>query len=416
MGIRRTKAGTYILEIYYSKEVQLIIGTSKRYKKTFKTYQEAVKAEKKEKNKIDKVKKENNARALEVKGNEKFSKFYQEVWLDMYIAGSTGHTKKAPSQITVKNTKDIFRLHILPVFGKYSLNWLNDNKDFVLRQLTVLSRDYANIKVVKGYFNQVFELAELLDYIEYNRIAKVVQYVSAPKKQMLKEKRQVQGRSSMTAEQLISWLDVIKKEYQQGIISMQDYVLFLLTLNLGNRKSESYALQWKHVLFEDKQILLVQNLSKTKELKSTKGQKKTKIILSEFLIQLLKKWKLQQANELKKIGIKQDSEQFLFTYSDRLGNINVPLHIDYLNYRLNSIYRRNPFLVKASPHKLRHTFSTLAREGGASMAEISEALTHSDLKTTEVYVNTPNVVSLSAHEKFEERIKQARMKSRKNRS
>lgn len=416
MGIRRTKAGTYILEIYYPKEVQLIVGANKRYKKTFKTFQEAINAEKKEQNKIDKVKKENSPRALEIKGNENFFKFYKEIWLDMYIAGSTGHLKKVPSQVTINNTKDIFRLHILPIFGKYSLNWLNDNKDFVLRQLTILSRDYANIKVVKGYFNQVFELAELLDYIEYNRIAKVVHYVSAPKKQMLKEKRQVQGQSSMNAKELIQWLDVVKREYQQGILSMQDYVLFILTLNLGDRKSESYALQWKHILFEENQILLVQNLAKNKKIKSTKGRKQTKIILPIFLILLLKKWKLQQAYELKKAGIKQTDEQFLFTYADRKGNINVPLHIDYLNYRLNSIYRRNSFLVKISPHKLRHTFSTLAREGGASMEEISEALTHSDLRTTEVYVNTPSVVSLSTHEKFEERINQERMKSKKNRS
>ncbi|XCJ18987.1 Hypothetical protein ABNV54_00520 [Enterococcus faecalis] len=33
-------------------------------------------------------------------------------------------------------------------------------------------------------------------------------------------------------------------------------------------------------------------------------------------------------------------------------------------------------------HKLRHTFSTLAYEGGATMEQISRALTHSDTKTT----------------------------------
>ncbi|MBO0420625.1 tyrosine-type recombinase/integrase [Vagococcus fluvialis] len=74
--------------------------------------------------------------------------------------------------------------------------------------------------------------------------------------------------------------------------------------------------------------------------------------------------------------------------------------IDYLNYRINSIRRRHPELVKLNPHKLRHTFSTLAREGGASIADISLALIHSDVRTTEIYVNTPNIVDLTKFNSF----------------
>ncbi|WP_258379237.1 tyrosine-type recombinase/integrase [Enterococcus plantarum] len=107
--------------------------------------------------------------------------------------------------------------------------------------------------------------------------------------------------------------------------------------------------------------------------------------------------------------MKQTSDQFLFTYTDRKGNINVPVHIDYLNYRINSVKRRHQHLAHATPHKLRHTFSTLAYEGGASTEQISRALTHSDTKTTEVYVNTPNIVDLSTYEKFEQRLQQAKV-------
>ncbi|ETU56610.1 hypothetical protein IGK80_002706 [Enterococcus sp. DIV0609] len=214
----------------------------------------------------------------------------------------------------------------------------------------------------------------------------------------------------MTARELIEWLDVVNKEYDEGILIMQDYVLFMLTLNIGDRKSESYALQWKHIDFENGYILLTQNLSKVGKLKSTKGKKNTKIAIPSFLIELLKEWKEYQKIELKQIDIKQTKEQFLFTYVNGKGEINVPVHIDYLNYRLNSIRRRNPELVKLNPHKLRHTYSTLAREGGASMSEISEALTHSDTKITETYVNTPNVVKLSMYEKFEGRLNEERRK------
>jgi len=50
----------------------------------------------------------------------------------------------------------------------------------------------------------------------------------------------------------------------------------------------------------------------------------------------------------------------------------------------------------------------LAREGGATMAQISQALTHSDIKTIEIYVNTPNVVDLSPYEKFEKHLDKVR--------
>ncbi|WP_035050918.1 tyrosine-type recombinase/integrase [Carnobacterium pleistocenium] len=413
MAITKTKNGTFRLEIYYPKEVQQITGVKERYKKTFSTFDEATREEKKIKKQIEQVLYEKNSRALEIKGNIKFEVFYKDIWWEMYISGSSGRIRQAPSNATIKNTKDIFRLHIIPIFGDYSIKHLNDNKEIVLRELTKLSQSYANIKVVKSYVNQMFEIAELLDYIEYNRVQKVIQYVSAPKKQKLKEKRELEGES-LTAPELIQWIDTANEEYKNGTMIMQDYVLFMLTLNLGDRKSESYALQWKNIILDTGYVLLVQNLSKTKELKSTKGKKNTKIAIPQFLIELLKEWKEYQKEELKKIEVRQTGEQFLFTYTNAKGEMNLPVHIDYLNYRLNSIRRRHPELVKTNPHKLRHTYSTLAREGGATMAEISESLTHSDTKITEAYVNTPNIVNLSTYEKFEGRLNEERLKNKGN--
>lgn len=93
----------------------------------------------------------------------------------MYISGSSGRTRQVPSDTTIKNTQDIFRLHMLPIFGNYSIKYLNDNKDLVLRELTKLSRSYANIKIVKSYINQVFEIAELLNIIEFKKLSGMCQ-------------------------------------------------------------------------------------------------------------------------------------------------------------------------------------------------------------------------------------------------
>ncbi|HFC9253283.1 MULTISPECIES: tyrosine-type recombinase/integrase [Enterococcus] len=408
MAITKLKNNHYKLEVFYSKEVRQILGvTTERYRKTFRTKKEAEQAEKDLSQKIQRVLNEKSARSFELNGHIKFKEFYETVWLDMYIAGSTGRSRQIPTATTISNTKDVFRLHILPMFGEYSIKFLNDNKDFVLRALMKKSQTYANIKIIKSYVNQIFDIAELLEYIEYNRIEKVIRYVGDPKKQQLKAERQLNGEA-LTAEELIAWLDAANEDYSKGLLIMQDYVLLMLTLNLGDRKSESYALQWKHIDFENGYVSLIQSKDKFDNLKSTKGRKATKFKIPTFLIKLLKEWKQKQKEELLQLGIKQTKEQFLFTYANRSGEVNIPVHVDYLNYRLKSIRRRHEELTQTNPHKLRHTFSTLAREGGATMAQISQALTHSDIKTTEIYVNTPNVVDLSTYEKFEKRLDEAR--------
>lgn len=63
---------------------------------------------------------------------------------------------------------------------------------------------------------------------------------------------------------------------------MQGYVLFMLTLNLGNRKSESYALQWKHIDFEKSYASLIQSRDKFDNMKSIKGRKATKFKFLSF--------------------------------------------------------------------------------------------------------------------------------------
>ena len=80
------------------------------------------------------------------------------------------------------------------------------------------------------------------------------------------------------------------------------------------------------------------------------------------------------------------------------GNVNSPLHSDYLNNKMKSVKRRHPELKHASPHKLRHTGVTLAKQAGTSIEAISEALTHSDTITTKTYVNTSNVIPMAVEE------------------
>ena len=151
------------------------------------------------------------------------------------------------------------------MFGNYTLTYLNLHKQFVVEELAVLSEKYANIRTIKAYVRQLFEVAEIMDYIDFNRIEKALRLVGAPKKERLAERRRLTG-GSLTADELIAWLDAARSDYEAGELILKDYLLLLLTLHLGDRKSESYGLQWKHIDLTAGTLLIVQTLKKSKKI------------------------------------------------------------------------------------------------------------------------------------------------------
>ena len=392
MAIKKTKNGTYQLRLYIPEEVQSKLGIGKLFEKRYKTRREAKEAEIKlsidiENARLGKL----NHKSIQ-KGDILFQDFYKNIWLEPYKAGQTTTTIKPPSKATVFQTENIFRLHILPILGKFSIEHLNNNKQLILSILTPKANSYANFKVIRSYVNSVFDWAEELEYIQSNKLWKTISRIKANKKILLKESKREEDLS-LDKEELKLWLQAFDTDLEEGLIDLKDYTLFYTTFFLSDRKSESYALQWKHVNFSTGEILIEQALDRFGNVKSTKGNKKTLFKAPTELMELLANWKVKQQEELKLFGLRQTQKQFVFTYNDRTNNINLPLHIDYLNYRMKSVRRRHPELAPASPHKLRHTGATLAKQAGVSLEAISEALTHSNKEVTKTYVNTKDIVN-----------------------
>ncbi|MCY7233047.1 site-specific integrase [Streptococcus anginosus] len=397
MSITKTKNGTYRLRVYIPEEARPSLGIdTKVIEKRFKLRSDAKKYELELQNKIDKIL-SGELTSLENDSSILFSDFYHNIWWKSYKAGQTTSTTKPPSQATINGTEIVFRKHILPLFGNYSIDFLNQNKQVVLNLLTQKAEEYANFKVIRSYVNSIFDWAEELEYIETNRLSKTIKRIKATKKIKLQEAKNDKDLY-LSQSELQAWFTAFEEDLENDKLLFKDYVLFYTTFFLGDRKSESYALQWKHINLKKQEIQLVKALDKYKNPKSTKGNKKTTFHIPIELADLLRTWKKQQKIELAKFNIIQSDEQYVFTYIDTKGNVNSPLHTDYLNNKMKSVERRHKELTHATPHKLRHTGATLAKQSGTSIEAISEALTHSDTLTTKTYVNTSNVIPMAVGE------------------
>ncbi|MCI5871651.1 MAG: site-specific integrase, partial [Streptococcus sp.] len=330
MSITKTKNGTYRLRVYIPEEAKSSLGTDKKViEKRFKLRSEAKKYELELQNKIDKILSGESA-SLDNNGSILFSNFFRNVWWESYKVGQTTSATRPPSQATIDGTEIVFRKHILPMLGNYSIDFLNQNKQVILNLLTAKAEEYANFKVIRSYVNSIFDWAEELEYIETNRLSKTISRIKATKKIKLQESKNDEDLYLSQAE-LQAWFIAFEEDLESDKLLFKDYVLFYTTFFLGDRKSESYALQWKHINTKKQEIRLVQALDKYKNVKSTKGNKKTTFQIPIELADLLQAWKKQQKAELAKFGIIQSDEQYVFTYIDMKGNVNSPLHADYLN-------------------------------------------------------------------------------------
>jgi len=289
---------------------------------------------------------------------------YKEVydeWLEMY--------KNTVKESTLHKTMVVFRDHILPKFGKCKINMIEAKT--LQKQAFEWNKKYKNFKKMINYTFAVFSYALKMGYINSNPKDK---FTMPKKKQELKD----DAWKYYTREEVHVLFDYLEKEN-----SLEWVVFFRLLAFTGIRKGECLALTWNDIDFIKNTLTINKTISVGLQNKQIIQDPKSfnsyrTVTLDEITIQMLRKWRAEQASMLLKFGHNSmNKNQLLFSTASKnsMYTLSKPRTI------LKKVCDKYDF--KFIPiHGFRHTHTSLLFESGITMEVVKDRLGHSDIQTT----------------------------------
>ena len=150
-------------------------------------------------------------------------------------------------------------------------------------------------------------------------------------------------------------------------------VMLHLLIDTGIRRGEACGLQWKHINFSNHTITVAGNLCYTPQkgiyLDTPKTRKIRTIDIDPAISAML--WELRIEQSQRAIS------QYVFTQEESCE----PMHPQTPTRYMRSFAKRYG-IEHLHPHKLRHSFASIAIVNGADIASVSEKLGHADKSTT----------------------------------
>ncbi len=255
----------------------------------------------------------------------------------------------------------IFRLWIYPTLGDLKL------PEITAAQLNALLLSWqksglAHASCVKGYaiLNSLFKSAFLDDTIAVNPMQKV----QRPKPRKDEKQKSVEAYTAEEARRILSALDSEPLKWR---------VLIRLLIDTGMRRGEACGLQWSDIDFKERTISIVRNLCYTPAagvyVDTPKNGRSRTVPVGDDDLRLLKQLRDEQAASC--------VSRWVFTQD---GSPE-PMHPDSPT-RYLKIFSERAGVEHLHPHKLRHTFASIAITNGADVASVSETLGHSDKAVT----------------------------------
>lgn len=251
--------------------------------------------------------------------------------------------------------------HVYPVLGDLKMPDITPANISALL-LAIQSTGKAHSTVMKVYtvLNTLFKMAYLNDVIEKNPMDKV----QRPRPR----KGEVQGEvEAYTVEEVRRILDGLEQE------PLKWRVFLRLLIDTGIRRGECCALQWKAIDFNAGTVTISGNLCYTPHkgvyLDTPKSGKSRTIDVDPDVLKLLHQLRIEQSASC--------ISQWVFSQDGKPDVMHPQTPTRYFK-RFSQRYGIENF----HPHKLRHTFASIAITNGADIASVSEKLGHSDKAVT----------------------------------
>ncbi len=227
--------------------------------------------------------------------------------------------------------------------------------------------------------NQLLKMAYNDDTIDRNPIDKV----QRPRQRKDEQKRAVEA---FTADELTKVNECLDKE------PLKWRAMIRLIEDTGIRRGEACGLKWENIDFKNNSALIKWNICYTKEkgiyVDTTKTGKEREVYFTQAVADLLKAYQAEQiaATRKRTARLIKDGKPLAFEkvaipeYVFTEKGINTPMHPDSPNRYLREFGKR--YGIDIHPHKLRHSFASVAITKGADVASVSEILGHAQISTT----------------------------------
>ena len=251
--------------------------------------------------------------------------------------------------------------------------------------LEIQAKGKAHATAVKVYtvLHTMFKMAYLADEIPRNPMDKVSRPV--PRKDEIRETE----AQALTVDELRAVLEALEAE------PLKWQALVHVLIDTGCRRGECCGLKWEDVDLEGRVLTIRRNLCYTPArgvyVDTPKSGKVREVDIgpeTEALLEALKG---------------QSSGEYVFTQE----NSAEPMHPQSPTRYLKKLSARCG-VPDLHPHKLRHTFASVAITAGADVASVSEALGHSDKAVTlRMYTHADAESRRRAAQLFRDAIKKA---------
>lgn len=263
---------------------------------------------------------------------------------------------------TRSSWSQICRKRLYPTFGTMTMQAITPGilTDF----FTSLKKEgLKNSSVIKHYtiLNSIFKMANMIDQLPVNPIDRIQR--PTPRKDEVKRNKP----EAFTEEEVI----FLEHCMTDAPLKWQAFVALLN--DTGIRRGEAVALRWENVNFAKKTIKIAGNMCYTPEkgvyLDTTKNQINREVSIGDDVLFLLVK--LYQLNR------KTLKSKYVFTQRNNPAPMHPTTPTNYFR-KLRSRYQ----IDHLHPHKLRHSFASIAITNGADVASVSEILGHCDKAVT----------------------------------